>query len=249
MWPWNMGRVAKEAPLKAWSCRHWGEGSVQHRGLRGHKATPSSMGPPSPHLSARQPPLKHPPPPPMPSRSHPPAEPPPPPLPRSQLPLPRGPGPSSGGTVGEEGGWRGRDWRENDQGPRAAPERSARLMLPAQRPRRTKAALRPRAASPSPDPPSGLASWRDINELACLCSPGPSLLPPPGGHCIYPRLLARLGHFRAHTLKPLPGWDRARREEDVGCCPHGPPVLPRDAAAPTAGWGCSHGPGAVPHAS
>ncbi|KAM9615802.1 serine protease 56 isoform 3-T3 [Morphnus guianensis] len=74
-------------------------------------------------------------------------------------------------------------------------------MLPARRPRRTKAALRPRLRPPRAPRPE-LASWRDINELACLCSPGPSLLPPPGGHCIYPSLLARLGHFGGSPLLP-----------------------------------------------
>lgn len=110
-----------------------------------------------------------------------------------------------------------RAWRENDQGPRAAPERSARLMLPARRPRRTKAALRPRLRPPRAPRPE-LASWRDINELACLCSPGPSLLPPPGGHRIYPSLLACLGHFGGSPRLPpfaRPGMQqRGKRTRD-----------------------------------
>lgn len=79
-----------------------------------------------------------------------------PPAPRSRRcvptrPLPPPPAPPPGARR-REGGAAGA-WRENDQGPRAGPERSARLMLPARRPRRTKAALRPRLRPPPRPPP------------------------------------------------------------------------------------------------
>ncbi|XP_069648615.1 serine protease 56 isoform X7 [Haliaeetus albicilla] len=104
-------------------------------------------------------------------------------------------------------------------------------MLPARRPRRTKAALRPRLRPPRAPRPE-LASWRDINELACLCSPGPSLLPPPGGHCIYPSLLARLGHFGGSPLLPpfaRPGMERGGKRTRgalPGVCLVPPVLLP-----------------------
>lgn len=168
-------------------------------------------------------------------------------------PPPASPRPRSGAR-GREGGAAGA-WRENDQGPRAAPERSARLMLPARRPRRTKAALRLRLRPPPPRAPRPeLASWRDINELALFVLPRP-LSPPTARGAPYisnPPRPPRAFRGLPPPAPLCPPGDGARRKEDTGHSPRGPPGPPRAAAAATAaaaGGGGSPGPGAVPHAS